>query len=131
MKNELKAVTELISREHGLLLAWVFGSVAAGTAGVESDLDMAILSENPLEADEKAGLIERLSILTGRPVDLVDMRCAGPVVTREIFSQGKMILQRDQEQYARLLMRYWFDQSDWLPYRKQIIDKRREAWIEG
>ncbi len=88
-----RAVLELFPDVLGV---WLFGSFAEGRARPDSDVDIAILPEQPLELDddylEKLG---RLSMRFGRLVDLVDLRMAPPVLRFEVFSEGMRIAARD------------------------------------
>ncbi len=88
-----RAVLELFPDVLGV---WLFGSFAEGRARPDSDVDIAILPEHPLELDddylEKLG---RLSMRFGRLVDLVDLRTAPPVLRFEVFSEGMRIAARD------------------------------------
>jgi predicted nucleotidyltransferase len=88
-----RAVLELFPDVLGV---WLFGSFAEGRARPDSDVDIAILPEHPIEQDddylEKLG---RLSMRFGRLVDLVDLRKAPPVLRFEIFSDGLRIATRD------------------------------------
>ena len=111
--------------------AWVFGSVAAGTATPTSDVDVAVLGSEPLSAEEKRALIEHLAQETGRPVDLVDLQAThGPIVDR-ILQSGTRLFCDDPTRYAELLKRWWLDRADWRPYRRRILQERRERWIEN
>lgn len=83
--DEQQRITRLL-REHGRIrAAWVFGSVATGTADPTSDLDVAVLADTPLSADGKRTLIKRSARETGRPVDLIDLQATrGPIVDRAL-----------------------------------------------
>jgi predicted nucleotidyltransferase len=128
--TEEQHISEALRSREGIAAAWLFGSVAAGTA-TTSDLDVAALGPSPLSTNEKAALIERLAQVTGRPVDLVDLQAThGPIVGR-ILQEGTRLFCTDTTLYADLLKRGWFDQADWMPYRRRILKTRREQWIEN
>ena len=65
-----------------LELAVLFGSVARDQAEMSSDLDVAVRYAKPLEAEQKLTLIEALAAVSGRAIDLIDLRVAGPIVSR-------------------------------------------------
>jgi predicted nucleotidyltransferase len=121
---------KVVLRTHdGIEAAWLFGSVASGTADRASDLDVGVLGRTPLAADEKKTLIENLAQIAGRPVDLIDLQAThGPIVGR-ILQDGTRLFCDDTSLYAELLKRWWFDQADWMPYRRRILEERRERWI--
>jgi predicted nucleotidyltransferase len=130
-ENERQTVTRLLRAQDGVEAAWLFGSVARDNAQSTSDLDVAVLGEEPLLAEEKETLIERLAQATGRPVDLVDLQAAhGPIVGR-VLQNGVRLFCDDTALYAGRMKRWWLDQADWMPYRRRILKERRERWIES
>jgi len=130
-QTEKQHILERIRAHEGIEAAWLFGSVAAGTADAASDLDVAVLGRAPLTAPEKTTLIEELAQTTGRPVDLIDLQTTrGPIVGR-ILRGGTRLFCDAPSLYAELLKRWWFDQADWMPYRRRILKTRREQWIES
>jgi len=124
-------IAETLRAREGVAAAWVFGSVASGDERAGSDLDVAVLGASPLPAPEKQALIERLAQRHGRPVDLIDLQATrGPIVGR-VLRDGTQLFCDDPSLYAEVLKRWWFDQADWMPYRRRIHKTRRERWIEG
>lgn len=78
-------------RAAGARYATLFGSLAAGTARAESDIDVAVAFGAPMSADLRAALIGIVADAAGRPVDLVDLEAAqGLVLLRAL--QGSEIL---------------------------------------
>ena len=121
-------IRQVLNRHPQILLAVLFGSLARNTAGVESDLDLAVSADRPLETKEKMQLIEELANLTGRPVDLVDILTVGEPLLGQIIVSGRRIL-GDDSRYASILSKHLFNQADFLPYRRRILRDRRLAWI--
>lgn len=81
-------------------LAYVFGSVARGEAGPQSDVDVAVLATTPLGLDGLSRLGEQLARgidYSGR-VDVVDLRDASPVLVAEVVKDGVCIVQRSSEE---------------------------------
>jgi len=64
-----RANQSTLERHSGLELAFVFGSVATGTARDDSDLDIAVQAAQPLSAAQKMALIGDLAEAMGRPVE--------------------------------------------------------------
>ena len=106
----------------------MYGSVAAGMAGFDSDLDLAIDLGRELRAADKIELISGLAELTGRPIDLVDLRTVGVPLLGQILAHGKRLL-GSNTRYAQLVSRNLFDTADFLPLRNRILKERRERWI--
>jgi predicted nucleotidyltransferase len=79
----------LQARVPNLLAIYAFGSRVQGTAGRESDLDLAVLVAGyaePLALWELAG---DLADLAGCPVDLLDLRAASTVMQYQIITTGQ------------------------------------------
>ncbi len=125
---ELDRIRGYLAGQDDLHLAIVFGSMASGRSSPESDLDIAMVANQPLTAKRKKALIAGLAGLTGRSVDLVDLDEVGEPLLGQILTGGKRLLGNDQL-YAELLRRHLFDQADFLPYRERLLAERREAWL--
>jgi len=117
-----------LERHSGLELAFVFGSVATGTARDDSDLDIAVQAAQPLSAVQKMAVIGDMAEGMGRPVDLIDLRTVGEPLLGQILSHGRRLL-GSSDAHGRLLSRHLIDAADFLPYAQRIIDERRRAWI--
>ncbi len=122
-------LASLLVDEEDLVLAYVFGSVARDRAKFESDIDIAVLGRQRLSAERRMTLIERIAAVTGRAVDLVDLRTAGVLVTREALTRGRRRVCRDERAYVDLLSRMVTDAEDFLPLRRRMLAQRREAWL--
>lgn len=73
----------------GLQAIYAFGSRIEGTAGPDSDLDLAVLVAgyaDPVTLWEVAG---QIADLAGCPVDLLDFRAASTVMQFRILSTGQ------------------------------------------
>jgi predicted nucleotidyltransferase len=77
--------------------AWLFGSVATGSAGQLSDVDVALLGCGDLSLDDRAELIADLSRALGRSVDVVCVEQASPVLGLAIVDEGRRFLCRDAD----------------------------------
>jgi uncharacterized protein len=123
-------LTALQSIDAKLELALVFGSVARGEARFDSDIDVAVRYAHALSADEKIALIEALALVASRPVDLIDLRVAGPIVAREAFTKGKRIFGSD-EVWVEQLSRTLIDYADFAPLVERTLRERQNAWIRA
>lgn len=121
-------IRQVLNRHGGIRLAILFGSLAAGRATPESDLDLSVLMETPLSAETRMTLIGELSQATGRPVDLIDLRTTGESVLGQILKHGVRLFGSDGD-YAELIKRHLFEEADFMPYRRRILTERRQAWI--
>lgn len=120
-------LTAVLSARPDIVFATLFGSVAKGTARPDSDLDVAVYANAPLTPQRKQQLVRDLAAASGRPVDLVELRDAGPVVLASAL-QGLRLVGRGSAANAALLSRAWTDAADFLPVRERILRQRRNAW---
>lgn len=110
-----------------LRLAMMFGSVARGEARANSDVDVAVLADHTLSADERIRLVDSIAQATGRAVDLVDLTTAGPPLLGEILRDGIRLLGSPAE-LAALATRAALDAADFLPLVQRMLNQRRLAW---
>ena len=52
----------------------------------------------------------------------------GTLLLGQIVKGGRRILGAD-ERYAELIKRYLFEEADFMPYYRRILEERRAAWI--
>jgi uncharacterized protein len=123
-------LTALQTIDAKLELAVVFGSVARGEARFDSDIDVAVRYTHAINAQEKIALIEALALATNRPVDLIDLRAAGPLVAREALTKGTRIFGSD-EVWAAQVSRTLIDYADFAPLVERTLRERRESWIKA
>jgi predicted nucleotidyltransferase len=121
-------IQQILEKYPQILLAVLFGSLARNAANFDSDLDIAVRADRPLDADEKMRLIMDLAEAMGRPVDVVDLSTVGEPLLGQIVTGGRRLL-GDDARYAALLSQHLFDQADFMPYRRRILQERRRAWI--
>ena len=119
----------LVSEFSESKLLILFGSMAAGSEHENSDIDLAVLFDQRLEAKERLHWIERVSLITGRSVDLVDLYDVGQPLLNQIVKTGVRLVGSDA-QYAKLMMKNVCDQEDFVPLQSQLLKERRQRWIK-
>jgi predicted nucleotidyltransferase len=92
----------LLEQRPGVRLAYLFGSVARGTAAPTSDTDVAVLVHDGVDLDELTAALERAG---ERRVDLVDLCRAPPLLLREIVRDGVVLVARDDDERAAFELR--------------------------
>ena len=127
--SALQQLADLLARQADVDLAIVFGSVAAGTAKPDSDVDVAVLTREPMSAARKQSLLSAIAAATGRSVDLVDLRTAGMHLTGVVLRTGKRVVCRQPRVWADLVARNLIDAADFLPYQEGLLAERRATWI--
>lgn len=127
--DPVTALSPVLDQHPELDLVIVFGSVATGRQGPESDLDLAVQAPRPLTAAQRMALVGELALVSGRAIDLIDLRTVGEPLLGQILAHGRRLRGSDQA-FAELLRKHLFDAADFLPYAQRIVDQRRQAWIE-
>jgi len=117
-----------LSRHPEIETPILFGSLSKGEGGFASDLDLAVETSEVLTAEKKMLLIEELAQLTGRPVDLIDLRTVGEPLLGEILQKGKR-LKGSNQAFAELVKRHLFAVADFVPYQRRILSVQRRAWL--
>jgi predicted nucleotidyltransferase len=95
--NREPLIQTLQARVPKLMAIYAFGSRIQGTAGPDSDLDMAVLVAgyaDPLRLFDLAG---ELADLAGCAVDLLDLRAASTVMQYRIITTGERWWARDAQ----------------------------------
>ncbi|KKI11725.1 nucleotidyltransferase domain-containing protein [Comamonas sp. Z1] len=80
-----------------LSAVYVFGSQVTGHATAESDLDVALLTDDDLSAEELWDLSSSLANLVKCDVDLLDLRGASTVMQYRIITTGKCVWAKDSQ----------------------------------
>jgi uncharacterized protein len=93
-KSALRAA---LAAEPVVRLAYLFGSQARGDEGPTSDIDIAVLADEPMELLQLGALGDRLGAAVGGQVDIVDLRAAPPLLCRQVVAEGEGLLVRDSE----------------------------------
>jgi predicted nucleotidyltransferase len=87
--NSEAIVAAVRARLPNLLAIYGFGSRVQGSAGPESDLDLAVLLAGYAEPLDLWALSGDLAELAGCPVDLLDLRAATTVMQYQIITTGR------------------------------------------
>lgn len=81
----------------GLLAIYAFGSRVQGTAGPDSDLDLAVLVAGYADPVRLWQLAGDLAGVAGCPVDLLDLRAASTVMQYQVITTGQRWWARDAQ----------------------------------
>jgi len=97
MMNRETIVQTLQNRVPDLLAIYAFGSRVQGTAGAESDLDLAVLVAGYADPLVLWQLADELAEPAGCAVDLLDLRAASTVMQYQVFTSGQRWWAKDAQ----------------------------------
>ena len=119
-------LTELF-RKHPVLLAYLFGSQVTGRTHQESDIDVAVLLDESLTADQR--LQERLALLNvlcsvfnNDNVDLVILNDATPLLAYEALRGGQLLFCPDESARIEFQVRTVRTYEDTAPLRQALFE---------
>ena len=110
-----------LCEQYRLRLVILFGSSVTGRRGPESDLDLALLADAPL--DLVAVTTDVIRLLHTDHVDVVDLRRASPLLAMEVARRGRLIYERQpglHVEFISLAFRRYVD-------TKKLRDAQKDA----
>ena len=130
-RREIVAVRNVLASHEDIELGFVFGSFAQGTETARSDIDVGVAASRPLTTSQRLDLLDALADSTGRTVDLVDLRLAGPLLLTEALTKGVCLIRRRPATLAELMVKMWGLNADYMPLVQRIQSIRRERFLHG
>jgi predicted nucleotidyltransferase len=127
-----EALEDVLAEEPNILFAILFGSRARGRARPESDVDLAVLPRDadlPLRAE--LALQARLERDLGRPVDVLRLDRADPLVRWEVARHGVPVLCRDRRALVRFVARAALEHADIAPLAARAGELFRRRILAG
>lgn len=106
MAGSAEAVLREFFAAHasGIVAAYLFGSVARGTAAAQSDVDVAVLYAAPPPATLEGlplDLEARIEKLVGRPAQVVVLNTAPAGLVHRVLRDGVLLVDRDRSARIR------------------------------
>ena len=128
-----EAIIQLIcGRVTDPIAIYLFGSVAAGAVHESSDIDIAVLPQEPLSTETRWNLQQDLAIALRTDVDLVDLLSASTVMRLQVVSTGELLFEGDPYKRAEFEMITFSMYARLNEERKEILEKvKREGRIYG
>jgi predicted nucleotidyltransferase len=88
-------VSAIRNRFANAMAIYAFGSQVQGTAGPQSDLDLAVLVAGYADPLALWGVAGDLADVAGCPVDLLDLRAASTVMQYQVITTGQRLWSTD------------------------------------
>ncbi len=118
-EKSLEALCRTLADLPGVRLAVLFGSTARGRETASSDLDVGVL----LEEDGGTTLWQvetALAAAVARPLDLVDLRRAPPLLRCQVAREGRLLVERREGDWKQFKLRALRDWWDWAPTARRL-----------
>jgi len=97
----------------------------------DSDVDIALLFDRPLDAERKLKLITGLEGALRREVDLVDLFSLNGTILKQVLHKGLVLIQVKPEAMAELTRKMIYNQADMMPYVSRTLKERQRRFIHG
>ena len=122
MNIDLEPAVSILRRElPSLAGVYVFGSVAAGAARPDSDVDLAFHAGRAANRGKIVVLREMLSAALRRDVDLVDLAAAPTTLQMQVLREGRLLAAQDAFAIGMFELRVLRDYHD-LKIRRAVIE---------
>jgi len=124
------ALIDILADETAVLAVYLFGSVARGTAGPLSDIDVGLLLEGPQKGHEsvvdRATHALRRRLRTSR-VDVLSLADAPMPLRYRVVRDGTLVLCRDAAARQRFIAASVLHYLDFQPLRERAFAVQRGA----
>ncbi len=124
-------MAETLAGDPGIKVAIVYGSAASGKLRPDSDVDVAVLFDKPLDMDARLALWGKLTDALHREVDLVDLDGLGGEILHQILTKGRVVIKNDEAAYYGLAKRMVYDREDFMRYVRRAQRERIGRMIHG
>ena len=121
--DALQRIVETARTTAGVVAVYLFGSQADGSAGIASDVDLAVLGDNPLAFAALIDLQLRFADELATPVDLIDLLTADAFLALDII-RGERLFCRDAalaDAYELFVMRRAGDLEPFERERRRVV----------
>ncbi len=121
----------ILHDEPDVILALLHGSAATGRMRADSDVDIAVLCEQPLTVERKTMLAARLERALRVSVDLIDLFSLNGTILKQVLCKGRVLVRRRPEDMAGQVKKMLFNQADMMPYVRRTLRERQQRFIHG
>lgn len=123
-------IKSVLGSEPGIKLALLYGSAASGSMRPDSDVDVAVLFDAPMDAEKKMMLLSRLELALSREVDLIDLFSLSGTILKQVLCKGWVLI-KTPSAWVNLVRRMLYNQQDMMPYVTRTLIERQRKFIDG
>ena len=127
MESELNKAIEILKEEFNPIVIYLFGSAVRNQLRKDSDIDIAILTENEIEPYVCFMKAQELADIFKRDVDLIDLNTSSTVFKAQVVGTGKRIYCSDETKRMYFEMRALKAYAMLNEEREMILKKIKES----
>ena len=124
-------IRDVLNNFPEIHVAILFGSAVKNRLTPDSDIDIAVSGEHPLEYSQKSDLHYALSTVLSHEVDLIDLHEVSGLILRQVLGTGVIVKKDSTTLFAALLKKMWYNQADMMPHTLMILKKHCRRFAYG
>lgn len=130
MKKEtlLQQFAEYFESLSNVRLALLFGSIVDGRFDRNSDIDIAV--DGSFSVEDILSMKRDLSVLSGREIDIMDLKRAEGIILHRIMTKGLRI-KDDIGIFVHYLKKALYYIEDFYPLQKMVQDEQIRSFVDG
>lgn len=125
VSESVERLKEYFEQQADILLAFVFGSVAAGFAGEDSDFDVAVYLK---DADKEIKIWRDISRIIKKEIDLVRLNDAPATLVSNVLKTGIPLTIKDRNLYWQFYLNASSEAEDFANFAKEYWDVYRRSY---
>ena len=137
--NILEIITSYLNKQADIVAVYLFGSTIKDCARKDSDLDLAVLFREDMDAfyrfDQKLQLTNELEELVQLKIDLVDLRSADDYFIHQVMKNKLLLIDKNTSARVNFEVnhrkRYFDLMYFYRQYRLQAIKRLKERKVNG
>ena len=130
MKKETlrRRFSEYFETINNVRLALLYGSIVEERLNQHSDIDIAV--GGSISPEDLLTMKRDLSVLSGREIDIMDLRKAEGIILHRIMTKGLRI-KDDTELFVHYLKKALYYIEDFYPLQKMVQNAQIRSFIDG
>jgi len=105
IERHLAEIKEFLEGREEVLLGYMFGSFVEGRLTNESDVDIALLFEKEPDFPTLVSIMNGITDITGRKVDIVVLNYASPIIRMQVLKRGRLLKKTNDKIYNDFFLR--------------------------
>ncbi len=114
LENIFRKIKDFLEKDPNIVFALVFGSAATGKLRKDSDIDVAIYVKSPVSGYELLSLMQKLSDLVKKEVEIVVLNEASPLLRHQVMKNRKELFIKDFLVYSKFREKTIDDYQEYL-----------------